>query len=63
MSGLLEWCEGTMPIGEYLVATSPGDESPGAHCRYRPQDYSAFQCRRQMIVSWLYVTLLKLTQF
>ncbi|XP_063405374.1 serine-protein kinase ATM-like [Mytilus trossulus] len=48
MSGLLEWCEGTMPIGEYLVASSPGDEKPGAHYRYRPDDYPAIDCRRHM---------------
>lgn len=53
MSGLLEWCEGTMPIGEYLVASSPGDEKPGAHYRYRPDDYPAIDCRRHMGVSFV----------
>lgn len=52
MSGLLEWCEGTMPIGEYLVANIMGDESPGAHCRYRPDDYTALESRRHMAVSY-----------
>lgn len=27
-SGVLEWCEGTVPLGDYLVE---------AHCRYRPK--------------------------
>jgi len=36
-SGLLEWCEGTMPIGEYLI---------GAHERYHPADHKALDCRR-----------------
>lgn len=29
-SGVLEWCEGTQPIGSYLVGNN------GAHARYRP---------------------------
>ena len=36
-SGLLEWCEGTMPIGEYLS---------DAHVRYRPNDITAPECRK-----------------
>ncbi|KAJ8315048.1 hypothetical protein KUTeg_007198 [Tegillarca granosa] len=38
ISGLLEWCEGTIPIGEYLVGTfgGPTGETKGAHHRYRP---------------------------
>ncbi|KAJ8314522.1 hypothetical protein KUTeg_006672 [Tegillarca granosa] len=43
ISGLLEWCEGTIPIGEYLVGTfgGPTGETKGAHHRYRPRDQSA----------------------
>lgn len=44
-SGLLEWCEGTVPLGEYLVGND------GAHQRYRPHDWSAMDCRREMAVS------------
>ena len=39
-SGLLEWCEGTVPMGDYLIA--PGR---GAHEKYRPQDLRAKDCR------------------
>ena len=41
-SGILEWCEGTQPFGEYLISQN------GAHSRYRPQDYAALKCRRMM---------------
>ncbi|XP_052812043.1 serine-protein kinase ATM-like isoform X2 [Mya arenaria] len=41
-SGLLEWCEGTQPIGEYLIG------SKGAHARYRPHDWPHMECRRHM---------------
>ena len=44
-SGLLEWCEGTMPLGQYLIFAN------GAHGRYRPNDYSAMQCRAKLAVS------------
>ena len=45
-SGLLEWCEGTVPIGEYLI-----NPKTGAHQRYRPGDITAHQCRKYMTVS------------
>ena len=48
-SGLLEWCEGTQPIGEYLVG-QPGVKGSGAHSRYRPKDWSFLDCRRHMMV-------------
>ncbi|CAH1798625.1 unnamed protein product, partial [Owenia fusiformis] len=41
-SGILEWCEGTMPIGEYLIGTN------GAHPRYRAQDWPALKCRKTL---------------
>lgn len=44
-SGLLEWCEGTQPLGEYLVG-----KDKGAHQRYYPQDWSAMECRRKLLV-------------
>ncbi|XP_049866629.1 serine-protein kinase ATM isoform X2 [Pectinophora gossypiella] len=38
-SGVLEWCEGTMPIGAYLT---------GAHTRYRSQDISPQAARSKL---------------
>ncbi|KAM8853870.1 serine-protein kinase ATM [Synchiropus picturatus] len=43
-SGVLEWCSGTVPIGEFLV-----DANKGAHKRFRPQDLSSFACRKKMM--------------
>ncbi|NWW78521.1 ATM kinase, partial [Climacteris rufus] len=43
-SGVLEWCSGTTPIGEFLV-----NPEEGAHKRYRPKDYSGYQCHKIML--------------
>lgn len=43
-SGVLEWCTGTVPIGEFLI-----DSEGGAHKRYRPTDFSSLQCQRKMM--------------
>ncbi|NXW63760.1 ATM kinase, partial [Eurystomus gularis] len=43
-SGVLEWCSGTTPIGEFLV-----NPEEGAHKRYRPKDYSCYQCQQMMV--------------
>ncbi|XP_010570895.1 PREDICTED: serine-protein kinase ATM isoform X4 [Haliaeetus leucocephalus] len=43
-SGVLEWCSGTTPIGEFLV-----NVNEGAHKRYRPKDYSSYQCQEIMM--------------
>ncbi|KAM6342207.1 serine-protein kinase ATM isoform 3-T4 [Podargus strigoides] len=43
-SGVLEWCSGTTPIGEFLV-----NLEEGAHKRYRPKDYSSYQCQKIMM--------------
>ncbi|XP_048349844.1 serine-protein kinase ATM [Sphaerodactylus townsendi] len=43
-SGVLEWCTGTIPLGEFLINT---DKS--AHRRYRPQDYTNQICHKQMV--------------
>nr|XP_009682092.1 PREDICTED: serine-protein kinase ATM isoform X1 [Struthio camelus australis] len=43
-SGVLEWCSGTTPIGEFLV-----NVEEGAHKRYRPKDYSSYQCQKIMM--------------
>jgi len=46
-SGVLEWCEGTVPIGMYLVRT--GDRSKkSAHERYRPTDWTTSDCREKL---------------
>lgn len=47
-SGLLEWCEGTISIGDYLVGatTAPND---GAHSRYNPNDWTNGECKRKMM--------------
>ncbi|XP_064597040.1 serine-protein kinase ATM-like [Liolophura sinensis] len=46
-SGLLEWCEGTQPLGEYLIGNQDSSVK-GAHARYRPYDLAAIDCRRKM---------------
>ncbi|KAL6116348.1 atm [Pungitius sinensis] len=43
-SGVLEWCSGTVPIGEFLV-----DPNKGAHKRFRPQDLTSLACRKRML--------------
>ncbi|CAM5075810.1 unnamed protein product [Natator depressus] len=43
-SGVLEWCSGTAPIGEFLV-----NPEEGAHRRYRPKDYSSIHCQKTMM--------------
>ncbi|XP_062830674.1 serine-protein kinase ATM isoform X1 [Anolis carolinensis] len=43
-SGVLEWCSGTIPLGDFLVNT---DRS--AHKRYRPKDYSNLDCQSKMV--------------
>ncbi|KAI5092996.1 serine-protein kinase ATM [Silurus meridionalis] len=43
-SGVLEWCSGTVPIGEFLV-----DHQKGAHQRFRPLDWSSLTCRKKMM--------------
>uniref|UniRef100_A0A452TSK9 Serine-protein kinase ATM n=1 Tax=Ursus maritimus TaxID=29073 RepID=A0A452TSK9_URSMA len=43
-SGVLEWCTGTVPIGEFLV-----NNENGAHKRYRPKDFSALHCQKKMM--------------
>nr|XP_024660798.1 serine-protein kinase ATM-like [Maylandia zebra] len=43
-SGVLEWCSGTVPIGEFLV-----EPNKGAHKRFRPQDWASLACRRKML--------------
>ena len=48
-SGVLEWCSGTVPIGDFL--TDPHGPTDGAHGRCRPQDWTNMACRKRMMVS------------
>ncbi|XP_055910182.1 serine/threonine-protein kinase ATM [Eupeodes corollae] len=41
-SGILEWCDNTVPIGLYLCGDKKND---GAHKKYRPNDYTVAKCR------------------
>lgn len=50
-SGILEWVENTMPIGEYLTGDN-GDS--GAHVKYRPMDKTPRKCRIEFKVSFVY---------
>ncbi|CAB1347999.1 unnamed protein product [Coregonus sp. 'balchen'] len=45
-SGVLEWCSGTVPIGDFLT-----DPQKGAHTRFYPQDWASLTCRKKMIES------------
>ena len=49
-SGVVEWCEGTCPLGEYLIGPS-GVPKSGAHARYRPVDWTSLKCRKKMVVN------------
>ncbi|KAK9117160.1 hypothetical protein Sjap_016107 [Stephania japonica] len=44
-AGVVEWVDGTIPLGEYLVGSS---RNGGAHRRYGMADWSFTQCREQM---------------
>lgn len=42
-SGILEWVENSIPIGDYLV----GNGNPGAHAMYsKPTHYAPNACRK-----------------
>ncbi|KAA3678650.1 ataxia telangiectasia mutated family protein [Paragonimus westermani] len=42
-SGVIEWCEGTIPLGEWLAA-----DHSGAHQRYRPKDMPPGQAKQRL---------------
>ena len=48
-SGIVEWCEETRPLGEYLIGP-PQSPYQGAHYRYRPSDSSSMECRKKLVV-------------
>lgn len=47
LSGVLEWCEGTQPIGQYLVRAQ-SKTIKSAHVRYRPMDWNTRDCRSHL---------------
>ncbi|XP_074626555.1 serine-protein kinase ATM-like isoform X2 [Acropora palmata] len=47
-SGIVEWCEDTVPLGEYLIGR-PGTKA-GAHSRYYPGDWTSLDCRKKVKV-------------
>jgi len=42
-SGIAEWCENTMSLGDYLVGKN---SNAGAHQKYRPDDMLPSEARR-----------------
>ena len=50
-SGIVEWCEDTLPLGEYLIGR-PGTKT-GAHSRYYPGDWTSLDCRKKVKVNRL----------
>ncbi|KMZ74422.1 hypothetical protein ZOSMA_129G00140 [Zostera marina] len=44
-AGVLEWVDGTIPLGEYLLGST---RNGGAHGRYGIGDWSFLQCREHM---------------
>ena len=61
VGGLLEWCDGTLPIGDWLIRgkcdLEPGrvELSKSAHERYRPKDISTRMARQQVRIMLLLV--------
>ena len=47
-SGILEWCVGTIPIGDYLVGAN---KTSGAHKTYNPKDITALKCMEYLKTS------------
>ncbi|EPS70319.1 hypothetical protein M569_04441, partial [Genlisea aurea] len=44
-AGVLEWVNGTFPLGEYLIGSA---RNGGAHGRYGVGDWTFMECRRKM---------------
>lgn len=42
-SGVIEWCEDTVPLGDWLA-----NERTGAHQRYRPRDMPPIQAKQRL---------------
>lgn len=47
-SGILEWCDNTIPIITVLIGSN---SSHGLHKKYYPNDYTANTCREKLTVS------------
>uniref|UniRef100_A0A803L8L9 non-specific serine/threonine protein kinase n=1 Tax=Chenopodium quinoa TaxID=63459 RepID=A0A803L8L9_CHEQI len=45
-AGIIEWVDGTLPLGEYLIGSS---RNGGAHGRYGAGDWSFSKCREHMM--------------
>ncbi|OMO81453.1 hypothetical protein CCACVL1_12414, partial [Corchorus capsularis] len=45
-AGVIEWVDGTLPLGEYLIGSS---RNGGAHGRYGIGDWSFLKCREHML--------------
>ncbi|XP_074316262.1 serine/threonine-protein kinase ATM [Silene latifolia] len=45
-AGIIEWVDGTLPLGEYLIGSS---RNGGAHGRYGAGDWSFAKCREHMM--------------
>ena len=45
----MEWCEGTMPLGDFLIGGR--NKKLGAHQRYFPGDWKPSICRARLDVS------------
>lgn len=48
-SGVLEWCENTLPISLILLGDG---KKPGIHKKYYPNDYDTHKCRKMLEVSF-----------
>ncbi|VEL42236.1 unnamed protein product [Protopolystoma xenopodis] len=60
-SGLIEWCEGTRPLGAWLVGderrlglsvedgVARGSGNMGAHLRYRPDDMIPASAKKMLV--------------
>lgn len=42
-SGIAEWCENTISLGDYLIGKN---SNPGAHQKYRPDDMQPSEARQ-----------------
>lgn len=45
-SGIIEWCDGTIPLAEWLVGGA--DNSGGAHKKYNQNDWHFSECRKRL---------------
>lgn len=60
MSGIIEWCNDSLPIHNYLVGDN---RTPGAHAKYNPKDLTQKQCRQHLENQKSAATHKKLAQY